>query len=130
VNKEQNYLIAIVDDDSSIREATTSLLASAGFRTTSFASAQEFLDSTHLHEASCLILDVRIPGMNGLELQHQLNRDHRRVPIVFVTAHGNPEIRNEAMRAGAVAFLDKPFSAEDLMNALNSAIARAEKKDS
>ena len=129
MNKNQNYLVAIVDDDEGMREAIKSLLASAGFMAESFSSAEEFLNSTRLSETSCLILDVQMPGVNGLELQSQLDREHRRIPIIFITAHANQEARSEAMRAGAVAFLEKPFSEESLMHALRSAHAGPENKN-
>ncbi len=128
MNRQKNHLVSIVDDDGSMREAITSLLASAGFRSESFASAEKFLNSAHLSETSCLILDVQMPGMNGLELQSQLDREQRRIPIIFITAHTNQEARGGAMRAGAVAFLEKPFSEESLMHALRSAHARPENK--
>ncbi|MGA2248103.1 MAG: response regulator [Verrucomicrobiota bacterium] len=111
-----------MDDDQSIREATTSLLKSNGFRTEVFASAEEFLESPHLPETRCLILDVQMPKMNGLELQRRLRAENRRIPIIFITAHGDQKTRNEAMRAGAIDFLTKPFSEEALLVSIKSAL--------
>jgi len=116
-------LISIVDDDRSIGEATTSLLRSCGFRAEVFSSAEAFLDSPLLDQTKCLILDVQMPGMGGLELQRRLFADSRRIPIIFITAHEDRFVRNEAMRVGAVAFLAKPFSEEALLGAIRSALA-------
>jgi FixJ family two-component response regulator len=120
--KEPEHFVSIVDNDPSICEATISLLKANGFRTRSFCSAAEFLDSPQLDETDCLILDLRLSGMSGLELPRLLAGKHRRIPIIFITAHGTPEIREEAMRAGAIAFLSKPFSEEALLNSLRSAL--------
>ena len=117
-----SYLIAIVDDDRSVREATTSLLRSNGFRAETFASAEEFLGSPIVEKTRCLLLDIAMPGISGLELQRQLVAEGRRIPIIFITAHDHQEVRREAMRAGAVVFLPKPFSEEALLNAIRSAL--------
>jgi FixJ family two-component response regulator len=117
-----SHLIAIVDDDQSVREATTSLLRSNGFRAETFASAEEFLESPIVEKTRCLLLDIAMPGVSGLELQRQLAAEGRRIPIIFITAHDNQEVRAEAMRAGAVDFLPKPFSEEALLNAIRSAL--------
>lgn len=101
-----------------------SLLKANGFRTCSFCSALEFLNCPQLEETSCLILDVRLSGMSGLELQRHLAQESRRIPIIFVTAHGTPESREEAMRAGAIAFLSKPFSEEALLNSIRLALEK------
>ena len=111
-------LVAVVDDDPSIGEATTSLLQANGFKTRCFRSAAEFLNSAELEETACLVLDLRLSGMSGLELQHNLAANHRRIPTIFITAHGTPELRERAMRAGATAFLSKPFSEEALLNSV------------
>src|SRR4051812_9417092 len=105
----ESSLIAVVDDDEAIREATESLIRSVGFRAVVFPSAEDFLRSSHLQDTACLIVDVRMPGMSGLELQRQLAAANYSMPIIFITAHGDEEARARALRAGAVAFLDKPF---------------------
>ena len=117
-------LIAIVDDEESIREALQSLLRSVGFRVEGFASAEDFLQSALLPGMSCVILDVRMPGMGGLELQRQLAADQRRIPIIFITAHGDEEACTRALQAGAVDFLAKPFSEEALLTAVHTALER------
>ena len=118
----ETALISIVDDDESIREAIQSLLRSVGFRTQTFASAEQFLQSDQIETTACLILDVRMPGMSGLELQRRLMATQRRIPIVFVTAHGDEEVRSRALQEGAVEFLLKPFSEEALLNAIQAAL--------
>jgi FixJ family two-component response regulator len=122
VQIKESHLISIVDDHEPVREATASFIRSVGFRTKCFASAQQFLSSPHLHETDCLILDLQMPGMNGLELQRQLLNDKFQIPIIFVTAHGCPETRDEALRAGAIDFLSKPFSEEALLRAIQKAL--------
>jgi FixJ family two-component response regulator len=116
-----SLLVAIVDDDASMRTSTRRLLGTFGFRAEAFASAQAFLDSGRLKDTACLILDVRMPGMDGLELQRRLASSHRRLPIIFVTAHASGEEEARAMQAGALAFLRKPVSAEALLSALRAA---------
>jgi len=118
-------LISIVDDDESVREATTSLLKSNGFRTEVFASAEDFLASRYLVETKCLILDVQMPGMNGLELQRRLASENRSIPIIFISAHDNQEVRKQATRSGAIDFLPKPFSEEALLRAIRAALGMA-----
>jgi len=109
--------VSIVDDDESVREAIKSLLRSVGLGADVFASAEEFLRSDRLKNTACLILDVRMPGMNGLELQKLLAAAHHKIPIIFITAHvSDREARNRALQAGAVDFLSKPFSEETLLN--------------
>jgi FixJ family two-component response regulator len=115
-------LIAVVDDDAGICEAVQSLLRSVGLRTETFASAEEFLRSGHLQGAACLIVDVRMPRMGGLELQQQLITTHRPLPIIFITAYDDAETRARALRAGAVDFLAKPFSGEVLLRAVQAAL--------
>ena len=119
---ESEYLVTIVDDDPSICEATISLLKANGFKTRSFCSAAEFLNSPELDETDCLILDLRLTGMSGPELQRHLAGKNRRIRIIFITAHGTPETREESLRAGAIAFLSKPFSEEALLNSIRLAI--------
>lgn len=116
----ENPLISVVDDDAANREATTGLLKAHGFATKAFSSAKEFLGSPALAETKCLILDLRMPEMTGLDLQRQLVTEKRGIPIIFVTAHGSPATRAEAMQAGAVEFFAKPFNAEALMTTLRS----------
>jgi FixJ family two-component response regulator len=115
-------LIAVVDDDAAIREAVQSLLRSVGLRAEGFASAQDFLQSGRLQDTACLIVDVRMPRMSGLELQQQLTTAQCPIPVVFITAHGDAETRSRALRAGAVAFLGKPFSDEALLRAVRTAL--------
>jgi FixJ family two-component response regulator len=118
----ESCLIAVVDDDEAIREATESLLRAVGFRAVVFPSAEDFLRSSHLQDTACLIVDMRMPGMSGLELQRQLAAANYSMPIIFITAHGDAETRARALRAGAVAFLDKPFSDEVLLRAVQAAL--------
>jgi FixJ family two-component response regulator len=115
-------MVAIVDDDDLMRTALQGLLKSAGLPAQSFASAEEFLRSGHQHDAACLITDIRMPGASGLELQAQLNADHNRIPTIFITAHGDAKMRMQAMRAGAVEFLAKPFDDEILLGSVRAAM--------
>jgi FixJ family two-component response regulator len=116
--------ISIIDDDESIRRTTTRLIESFGFRTAAFESAEMFLTSGQLHDTSCLIVDVRMPGMNGLQLQSQLAAADCRIPIIFITAYEDKESHRLAMQAGAVAFLAKPFADEQLLQWIRSALAQ------
>jgi FixJ family two-component response regulator len=118
-------LIAIVDDDDSLRKSLDNLIRSVGFRTQGFSSAEAFLSSNHIHDTTCLILDVRMPGMSGLELQRQLGAANRRIPIIFVTAHADGDARAQALAAGAVDFLYKPFHEEVLLKAIDTALKRS-----
>src|SRR5467141_3749498 len=113
-------LIALVDDDDALRNSLDNLLRSVGFRVHGFASAEAFLQANHAHETACLILDVRLAGMNGLELQRQLVAAHWCLPIIFVTAYADDEARAHALAAGAVAFLYKPCREEDLLHAIDA----------
>ena len=115
-------LISVVDDDDSVRESLRGLIRSVGFAAAVFASAEEFLNSDHLRNTDCLILDVRMPGMNGLELQRRLAASHMSIPVIFITAHGDEEVRSRALTGGAVDYLLKPFSEEALLNAINTAL--------
>ena len=115
-------LITVVDDDAAIREAVQSLIRSVGLRAEGFTSAQDFLQSGHLPDTACLIVDVRMPGMSGLELQQPLTAAQCPLPILFITAHGDAETRARALSAGAVGFLDKPFSEEVLLRAVQAAL--------
>jgi FixJ family two-component response regulator len=115
-------LISVVDDDQSIRESLRGLLESVGFAVETFSSARDFLDSECLTRTDCLILDVRMPGMRGPELQRELTRRGYEVPIVFITAHGDEDVRPRVLSAGAVDYLLKPFTEEALLKAIRSAI--------
>ena len=115
-------LISVIDDDESIRRTTTLLIESFGFRAAAFASAESFLKSGQVHETTCLILDVRMPGMNGLELQSELAAAGYGIPVIFITAYDDKGSRGRAMLAGAVAFLDKPFNDEQLLQTVRSAL--------
>jgi FixJ family two-component response regulator len=115
-------MVAIVEDDESYRAAVQRLLKSAGFSVESFASAEDFLSSGQQHETGCLITDIRMPGMSGLDLQSKLNFDHCPIPTIFMTAHGDEKMRLQAMRAGAVKFLAKPFDGETLLEAVRVAL--------
>ena len=117
-----NDLIAVIDDDEAIRRTTTLLFESFGFRAAAFASAESFLKSCELHDTACLILDVRMPDMNGLELQSELAAAGHDIPIIFITAYDDKGSRGRAMKAGAVAFLDKPFTDEQLLQTVGSAL--------
>lgn len=113
-----------MDDDGSIVESVVSLLESVGYAATGFVSAQDFLKSPQLPRTACLILDVRMPGMGGFELQRRLAAENLHIPIIFITAHGAPEVSEEALKVGAVALLGKPFSQKSLVGALRSALAQ------
>jgi FixJ family two-component response regulator len=115
-------LIAVVDDDDSIRESLRGLLESLGFAVETFPSGRSFLDSACLTTTDCLILDVRMPGMRGPDLQRELARRGCRIPIVFITAHGDEDIRPRVLSEGAVDCLLKPFSEEALLSAIRSAL--------
>ena len=115
-------LMAIVDDDDALRTSLDNLLRSVGFRAHGFASAEAFLQAPHAPEAACLLLDVRLPGMNGLELQRQIIAANWQIPIIFITSHIDDEARAQALAAGAVAFLYKPCREEDLLQAIDVAL--------
>lgn len=114
----------VVDDDASIREALSSLIESAGMRVQTFASAQEFLRHKRPDTPACLVLDVRLPGLSGLELQRKLSPARTRIPIIFITGHGDIPMSVQAMKAGAVEFLPKPFRDDQLLEAIRQAIER------
>jgi FixJ family two-component response regulator len=118
----KSKLVAIVDDDDLMRSALLGLLKAVGLPARTFASAEEFLKSGHQHETACLIADIRMPGMSGLELQAQLNADHCRIPTIFITAHGDAKMRMQALRAGAVEFMAKPFDDEVLLDSVRAAL--------
>jgi FixJ family two-component response regulator len=120
--QRKTKLVAIVDDDDSMRSALQGLLRAVGLPARAFASAEEFLQSGQQHQIACLIADVRMPGMSGLELQAQLNAEGCRIPIIFVTAHDDARVRMQALRAGAVEFLAKPFDDEALLENVRAAV--------
>ena len=117
-------LISIVDDDRLVREGLTGLIRSAGFATQAFASAEEFLSIAHRDDIACVILDVLLPGMSGLELQSQLNAtvSNHRIPVVFITAHDDEATRQRALKGGAVDLLRKPVRREALLSAVHMAL--------
>ena len=114
--------VAIVDDDESVRNSLVGLLRAAGLTAKAFASAEEFLDSGQQRHTACLIADIRMPGMSGLELQARLNSQNCWIPTIFITAHGDTNLRMQAMRAGASEFLTKPFSDHVLLEQVRSAL--------
>ena len=115
-------LISIVDDDDSVRVALKSLIDSVGFRAEVFCSGEEFLNSPYVSQTDCLIADIRIPGMSGLELQDRLNAANLPIPVVFISAHDDGEARVRGLRAGAVDFLQKPFSEDALLGAISAGL--------
>jgi FixJ family two-component response regulator len=117
-------MVAVVDDDEAFRAALQRLLKSAGFSVRSFASAEDFLDCGQQHETGCLITDIRMPGMSGLDLQATLNAEHCPIPTIFITAHGDETLRLQAMRGGAVTFLAKPFDDAILLESVRVALER------
>jgi len=119
--ENETRIVSIVDDDESIRGALQGLMKMAGIPALVFGSAEEFLDSGQQSRTGCLIADIRMPGMSGLQLQSKLNSDHHRIPIIFITAHGDESVRIEAVRAGAVEFLTKPFDKEVLLDSVRAA---------
>jgi FixJ family two-component response regulator len=121
-SQERPKLIAIVDDDDSVRSALQGLMKEAGLPVVAFASAEMFLQSGQQLKTACLIADIRMPGMSGLELQARLNKDRQRIPIIFITAHGDEDMRLRALRAGAVEFLAKPFDDEVLLDSVRAAL--------
>lgn len=121
---EPKAIVFVVDDDESVRESLESLIRSAGLRVETFASAQQFLASPRANVPRCLVLDVRLPGLSGLDLQKQMAEDNIEIPIVFITGHGDIPMSVRAMKAGAVEFLTKPFSDQDLLDAVQEAIQR------
>src|SRR5262249_19998033 len=117
-------LISIVDDDDSLRNSLDNLIRSAEFQAQGFSSAEAFLISNQAHNTACLIIDVHIPGMNGLEFQRQIAAANWHIPIIFITSQVDDDARMRAIEAGAVGFLYKPFREEELLNAINAALAR------
>jgi FixJ family two-component response regulator len=117
-------LISVVDDDESLRESLEGLIKSLGHGVAVFSSAESFLSSEVLTKTDCLILDVRMPGMDGFELQRRLEAGQYEIPVIFITAHGDEDLRQRALIAGAVDYLLKPFSEEALLNAVQAALKK------
>lgn len=118
-------IITIVEDDTLVLRSLVRLIRTAGYRVLAFESAEEFLESTKAGEVACAILDLQLPGMSGLELQARLTAANCQVPIVFVTAHDEPEMRAQALRNGAIAFFGKPLKDDDLLEAIDSAVGNS-----
>jgi FixJ family two-component response regulator len=122
VTEIKSKLVAILDDDELMRGALQGLLKAVGLPAEAFVSAEEFLNSGQRHQVACLIADIRMPGMSGLELQAKLNAERCKIPIIFITAHGDEKLRMQALRAGAVEFLAKPFDDEVLLDRVRAAL--------
>jgi len=120
--ERRTRVVCVVDDDESLRRSVRNLLSSVGFPVETFASAEEFLASTHRADAGCLVLDLRMAGMNGLHLLSHLADPHSRIPVIILTAHGDEEARRRSLEAGAVAFLGKPFRSDALLEAVRTAM--------
>lgn len=121
---QSESMVYVVDDDASIRDAVKSLLKSVGLRSEAFGSTEEFVKATRPEVPSCLVLDVRLPGMSGLEFQEELAKTGIRIPIIFVTAHGDIPMTSRVMKAGAIEFLPKPFQKQELLDAIHQALER------
>jgi len=121
-SQQGSRFIVIVDDDWSVQVALQDLIESEGLSTLCFGSAEQFLDSGAQHKAACLIADIRMPGMSGLELQTKLKAERCRVPIIFITAHGDAKMQDQALRDGALKFLAKPFDNTVLLEAVHAAL--------
>jgi FixJ family two-component response regulator len=120
--KEKPQIVAIIDDNELVRTALEGLMKSVGLPALAFAHAEEFLTSGRKHDIACLIVDIQLPGMSGLELQSKLNAELYRIPTIFITAHGDENARMQAIRAGAVEFLTKPFDDEALLQSVRAAL--------
>jgi FixJ family two-component response regulator len=135
VKTQADAMVFVIDDDESMREALHSLIRSVGLRVVTFGSADEFLQSERPDVPACLILDVRMPGLSGLDLQRDLSEGNIHIPIIFITGHGDIPMSVRAMKAGAVEFLTKPFRDQDLLDAIQQALdhdrrARSQQADS
>lgn len=124
ITQRKTKMVAIVDDDDSMRGALHGLLKAVGLPAMAFASAEEFLNSGQQQQTACLIADIRMPGMSGLDLQARLNSERCRIPTIFITAHGDAKMRLQALREGAVEFLSKPFDDEALLESVRAALER------
>jgi FixJ family two-component response regulator len=125
MSEDERRVVCVVDDDASLRRSLRNLLMSVGFRVETFASAEAFLDSVRPRNAGCMVLDLRMAGMSGLELLRHLAATGSRIPVVMLTAHGDDETRQRSLQAGAVAFLTKPFPSAALVDAVRSALSTA-----
>ena len=125
MKQDANSVVFVVDDDASIREAISSLIRSVGLRVETFATAQDFVQSKALDVPGCVVLDVRLPGLSGLDLQRELTARAITLPIIFITGHGDIPMSVRAMKAGALDFLTKPFRDQDLLDAIQQALGRA-----
>ena len=123
MNANETRLVSIVDDDESLRRSVKNLLTSVGFQVETFASAEAFLQSAHRADTRCVVLDLRMPGMSGLDLLMHLAATGSPIPVVILTAHSDDEARRRMLQAGAVAFLGKPFHGEALLGAVRKALA-------
>lgn len=121
---DQPAVVIVVDDDESVREALGSLLRAAGLRVSLLSSVSEFLEAKRPEGPACLVLDVRLPGQSGLELQRELGTERRRLPIIFITGHGDIPMTVQAMKGGAIEFLTKPFREQDLLEAIHLGLGR------
>jgi FixJ family two-component response regulator len=123
LRRKRPCVIAVIDDDESVRESVADLIESVGHCVTFFRSAEEFLDSAEINMVACMIVDVRLPGISGLQLFSQMRANRRSIPTVFITAHADAKVRMQAMEAGSIAFLYKPFQADILLDAVRAALA-------
>src|SRR2546430_14167247 len=123
--EDNGRVVCVVDDDASLRRSLRNLLTSVGFRVETFQSAETFLESVHRENTGCVVLDLRMTGMNGLDLLRHLGATGSRMPVVILTAHGDDETRQRSVQAGAVAFLKKPFQSATLLDAVRTALAPA-----
>ncbi len=117
-------IVFVVDDDASVRSSLKLLIESNGYDVVTFKSAEDFLDSRFREDPCCLILDIRLPGMSGFQLQEHLAKSQRRIPVIFITGHDRNRMEDEAMRLGAVAYLRKPFDEQCLLDAVASIVRR------
>jgi FixJ family two-component response regulator len=122
--READAVVFVVDDDAAVRRSLDNLIRSVGLRAETFASAQEFLSSKRPDVPGCLVLDVRLPGLSGLDLQNRMAEADMEIPIIFITGHGDIPMTVQAMKAGAVEFLTKPFREQDLLDAIQQALER------
>jgi FixJ family two-component response regulator len=121
-SKSNSQLVAIVDDDRSVQSALKDLMESAGLSARCFGSAEEFLESDQGNQTACLVADIRMPGMSGLELQAKLKAEGSRIPMIFITAHDDAKMKMQAMKAGAIEFLSKPFDDDVLLEKVRAAL--------
>ena len=125
MSEDESRVVCVVDDDASLRRSLRNLLMSVGFHVETFQSAEAFLESVHRQNTGCMVLDLRMAGMGGLELLRNLSAAGTRIPVIILTAHGDEDTRQRALQAGAVAFLTKPFQSAALVDAVRSALSTA-----